>query len=270
MKHLTFWGVVFLSVAVLAGAVAAQEPMRHGGWGGISLGARTVNVTSLNDYLDALDIDPLPRAWPMLGWRAHGLLFEHLVIGVSGDVSLFTREADGSVSTLSGADERGQSVTVRADDLKLTVLSSSAQLDAGYAVLNGPHGLGYPFVALGGGATSLRFEGDVWRLGVGDSPGELAPAELGRLDDVGMLRQSYLYAQAGFTYFWPVRFARSHYGAFGMFMPGVTAGVNWGLTDNGWRDGGDLYRRGPDLTPSGVVLQLEIAFGGGVEVRPDE
>jgi len=267
MKHTFFPSVALLVCVIGAGVAFADEPMRHGGWGGISLGARTANVTSLNDYLGALDMDPLPAAWPMIGWQAHGLIFEHIVFGLSGNIAAFSRESDGSVSMSSGPNERGQATEVRSDDLQLAVLATSAQLDVGYAVLNGSSGLGYPYLAVGGGATNLVFAGDVWRVGLGESPSELSPDELAALDDEGTLRQGTMYAQVGFTYYWPVRFARSPYGAFGMFLPGVTGGVNWGLSENGWRDGEKLYRHGPDLTPTGVFLQVELAFGGGVEVR---
>jgi len=264
MKHLCILLTAAVFLAGFTGVAWAEEPILHGGWGGFAIGVRSVDTTDLNDYLDELGIDGVSSFWPTLELQGHGVVFEHLVAGFRGGISAFAAEGDtGGVVAYGGASDRG--ATVDADGINMDMAATYFQIDVGYAVLNGPHGFGFAYLGLGGGATRIYFEGDVWQAGIGPHPSEIAAADAALLKDEGEIRRSYLYTQVGFSYFWPVRFARSPYGAFGMFMPGVTAGLNLGLLDSGWEYRGDLYRGGPDLSPTGGFLQIEIAFGGGVK-----
>jgi hypothetical protein len=90
-----------------------------------------------------------------------------------------------------------------------------------------------------------------------------AGAAAPKLADEASIYRAVNYASIGFSYYYPVRFAESSFGGFGMFLPGVTVGANFEMMGAGWRDGDELYRNGPDLPFRNVFAQIEIAFGGG-------
>ncbi|NLH50430.1 MAG: hypothetical protein GX444_17770 [Myxococcales bacterium] len=234
---------------LLAGpAWAGTEPIQFGGWGGISPGARYFAVADMNDYFESVNVDSLPPVWPVIGAQANGLLFEWLVVGGRG--AWMKQSLNGGLS-----------------DVTLTV--ASGEMDVGYAVLNGRYGLAYPYVGLGGGASTLRFEQDGYAVRAFTEVDRRAAATASEPQDDLVYRKDVMIGSLGFTYLWPVRFVESEtHGGFGAFLPGVTLGAQAQLLETGWRKDGKLARGGPDWSLTGAFLQLEINFGGGTVKRP--
>jgi hypothetical protein len=248
MKNRLFVIGAALVCAALAAspALAGDDPIQFAGWVGAAANGRYFNVSGLNSDLGAVGITKLSTIWPTLAVQARGLILEKMILGLQGA---------GSQISLGGGD---------GVNAKLT--SFGGELDVGYVVVNGPGGLAYPFLGVGGAETTLHFHGDVHKLGFGPAPGPgVQPASV--LNNA-TIERSVNYATIGFSYFWPVRFAEDIDGGFGMFLPGVTAGANLELMGQGWLNNGNLYR-GPDLRFNNVFLQIEINFGGGTTEKSE-
>jgi len=252
--------VIGLLLSGAAFARAGDRPMLYAGWGGFTLGLVTVDVGELNDFLEPARLEGVSPIWMTLGGHAYGLMFERLVLGLRGGVSFYNEEDSLDAVATDGTGRSYHS------EISLDLLAQHFQFDVGYVVINGKWGLAYPFVGLGGSTTRMKFEDDLWRLGLTlldeNEAGAVTPDSL-------TLRKSQMYTSLGFTYYFPVRFAESMGGGFGMFLPGVSSGVNLALIDTGWRDDGELVTGGPDLDFTGFFFRVEVAFGGGV-VRSDD
>jgi hypothetical protein len=257
-------GVLALAFLGVGPAQAQQDPIRHGGWGGVSFGVRSVDVDALNDFLSKGDVGTAPGYWTYLGGQGHAILFDRMIAGVRGGYSYYSDQSEME-ETAAFAPDGGVPRAAQFDDLDMELTATTLQIDLGYAVFNGRYrGLGFVYAGLGAGRTTLKLAGDVWQLGIGPGPGDLTFADRGNLVDRVTMSQNYVYTQVGFSYIWPVRFGEGTGGGFGAFMPGVTVGANLGLTETAWYASGEVVQNAPHLSPNGFFLQGEVSFGGGV------
>lgn len=222
--------IATLLIGIIATAAAAGDaPIRFGGFGGFSPGAQYLDVSGVNDYLEPFDTK-FASLVPYIGGFGYGLLFEHLVIGGRGGAA--QQQSSGSLA-----------------DIRYR--TGNGHLEFGYAVLNDGRGLAFPFIGIGGAVQRLTLENDniFTELFIGED---------------ATIRKSSGYATLGFSYRYPLRFAQSPSGGFGMVVVGAHAGVTLQLTDKGWEgeDGAD-FPGGPETKFNTLFILVDIGLGGG-------
>ncbi len=226
--------VFFLTLFAPCLPAAAQDagPIELAGFGGLTLGVRYLNVTSVNHYLESAGAT-LPSDMPLLGVHAAALLGERFVIDGRGDTAFFLA--------------RGARL-----DAKYYCAGGSAEF--GYAAVNNVYGLAYPFVGAGGYQSVLS-------LPAGN-----------RLDLVkwyngnNTARQTSAVVAVGFAYHYPVRLAVGETeDRLAMFLGGIAAGATFNVGDRRWRDAGGHEIAGLGAQPLNTFfLNVDVSFGGGV------
>jgi len=228
--------VVFIIGIIAVPALADSEPIHIGGWGTLTGGVRFVDASGLNDYFGENDFDEISSWWPAYGISGYGIFAGRIVLGASAGFSRL--DSSGS-------------------DADLRVIGFNGQIEAGYAVLNGPFGLLIPYGGFGGYEQSLNFDGDLRFIEIqgDDQPGD---------DDDLSLSRSGMHAVAGVAYYFPVKFAEGASGRYAMFMPGVRIGGTVELFGDEFQDkGGNELLDATELHYHTFFIRLEIGFGGG-------
>lgn len=250
-KTIILTGLLLLLSA--AAVFAGDEPIEFGGWGGLSIGASYLDLSDLNDFLDPVNFEKISSWRPYVGLAGHAIIFEKIVLGGRGGFS---------------------QVNADDNDIELQFNAGWGQFEVGYAVLNGRYGVLAPLLGIGGYGYNLTLDGPLWRLGHGlwehDNADSIASG--GRAIDKtpGKVNLSTggLHSFIGVTYLYPVRFAQSEEGGFGMFLSGVTVGGTLQLLESGWRfDDGDELMGGPDIPFNTFFAVINIAFGGGTIIK---
>ena len=238
---------VILILLAATPALAEFQPMRFGGWGGVSLGVQYLDLSDLNDFLDPVGFDEVSSLRPTIGLSGHAMIFDRILLGGRGSV---------------------MRVTAEADDIDMAFTSGWGQVEAGYVMYQGTYGMVAPMIGLGGYGHSLHFEGDVWRMGYGDKPSETDNPRIAEGLDLEVLdsfdmHKGGVHGFLGLTYLFPVRFPQDTPG-FGVFVPSLTVGGTVDLLNDNWRDDdGDHVKGGPDIPFNTFYCVLEIGFGGG-------
>ncbi len=237
--------VLFALMIFLASSLAfGDDSITFGGYGGFHFGGLYWDVTKINDYLEPVDMDTLPTVLPAFGGGGHAIIFEKILIGARGSAVSYN---------LSG------------NDMSVDVGISYGFLDIGYIVTNNRSWIFAPVAGLGGSTVRLIMDGDISRLGLSQYSEKYNPRDnSGPLDDKISMTTSGAIGHLGVVLYHQVRFAQGDGGGFGMFLPGLSAGWIFNVSRNGWEIEGENYSEGPDFSPIGVYMQLELNFGGGV------
>ena len=242
--------LLLIVMLTASAAMAADDGIFFGGHGGIHFGGLYWDVSDLNKYFDSANVDTLPSVLPAIGGGGQAIIFGGIVIGARGSISQY--HLDG-------------------DTLTVDIGVSYGFVDLGYAVINKKRWLLTPVAGVGGFSVRMGIDGELSALDLHTFSKKYDSRQPdARIEDKLTMSTSSAIGHIGLMFYHEIRFAETDGGGFANFLIGASTGWMFEVSHTGWQIDSDDVKDGPNRSPHGAYLQMELHFGGGTAGNPEK